>query len=287
MDLVGSPAAGVKYIHVLDRGADNLEVFCHCALQQSDWVIRAAQLQRTVYTTSGERLSLAAALAKQRVLGSYEQKVRATKDQPARTARMEVRAVCVTIRRPKRLTKFLRQIEFQELTQWAVETREVDPPSGVEPLHWVLWTSLPVPDLAAARLVIEYYSARWTVEEFHKAVKTGCRLEERQYMTAARLEAVAGITCVLAIRLVQLKTVAQATPELPARHIVPLVWLQMLQVLRKRRIETVRDFFRHLAGLGGFLMRKRDGEPGWITIWRGLEKLLIGVRCHLAMPRCG
>jgi hypothetical protein len=30
-------------------------------------------------------------------------------------------------------------------------------------------------------------------------------------------------------------------------------------------------------------MRKRDGEPGWITLWRGLDKLLLAVRGHLAM----
>ena len=38
---------------------------------------------------------------------------------------------------------------------------------------------------------------------------------------------------------------------------------------------TVRDFYRSLAKLGGFPGRKRDGEPGWITIWRGFEKLQL------------
>src|SRR5690606_13307057 len=115
---------------------------------------------------------------------------------------------------------------------------------------------------------IEYYERRWLIEEFHKAIKTGCRLESRQYATADRLEAVAGIISVLAVRLVQLKTIARTQPNRPAKEIVPSEWLEMLQAQRKVQVETVRDFFRHLAGLGGFLMRKRDGEPGWITIWR-------------------
>ena len=63
----------------------------------------------------------------------------------------------------------------------------------------------------------------------------------------------------------------------------------MLRALRKRpQIQTIREFFRHLAGLGGFLMHKRDGEPGWITIWRGLDKLVLALRGYNAMrTRCG
>ena len=125
--------------------------------------------------------------------------------------------------------------------------------------------------------------------EFHKAIKTGCRLESRQYQSASRLEAVAGLISVLAVRLVQLKTLARARPNLPAEGIIPKVWLKMLRALRKRpQIQTIRDFFRHLAGLGGFLMRKHDGEPGWITIWRGTQKLLLALRGHFAIrKKCG
>lgn len=84
-----------------------------------------------------------------------------------------------------------------------------------------------------------------------------------------------------------LLTVAWANT--PAQNVVPRAWLEMLRALRKdSRTDTARDFFRHLAGLGGFLMRKRDGEPGWITIWRGTDKLLLAIRGHAAMrKRCG
>ena len=194
----------------------------------------------------------------------------------------------MTIRRLQRRTKYQRHIGFQELTQGVVETREVDPPKGVKPLHWVVWTSLPVTSFDDAWQIIEYYERRWLIEEFHKAIKTGCRLEARQFMEAHRLEAVAAFTSVLAVRLLQLKTVATTSPDLPAERVVPKIWLKMLGALRKRKLTTVRDFFRHLAGLGGFLMRKRDGNPGWITLWRGLDKLLLAIRGYIAMnQRCG
>jgi hypothetical protein len=289
IDLVGPPSDDAQYVHVFDRGADNLEVFCHLVEQRSEWVIRAAQLHRTVYDEEGQRTSLRDLLARQPVLGTYELEVRQTPQDSSRMAKLEVRVAQTTIRRPRRPTLYLKQLGFEELIQWAVEVREIDTPVGVEPLRWVLWTSLPATTFLLAWKIIEYYEHRWLIEEFHKAIKTACRLEARQYTTAQRLEAVAGMISVLAVRLVQMKTIARAEPNRPAEQVVPRAWLQMLRALRKRpQIRTIREFFRHLAGLGGFLMRKRDGEPGWITIWRGVDKLLLALRGYEAMrKRCG
>ena len=158
-----------------------------------------------------------------------------------------------------------------------VEVVEVDAPKGVTPIYWVLFTSLPVATFGDAWTVISYYEARWLVEEYHKAIKTGCATESRQLKAAGRLEAFVGLTSVLAIRLLKLKSKARTNPETPARRVIPRIWLQMLKLARKRlnRVHdlTVGQFYREVAKLGGFLGRKSDGEPGWITIWRGWEKL--------------
>jgi hypothetical protein len=91
------------------------------------------------------------------------------------------------------------------------------------------------------------------------------------------LEAFVGLTSVVAVRLLQLKSLARTNPEVPAQRVVPRVWLQMLKLARKglNRVHdlTVGQFYREIAKLGGFLARKNDGNPGWITIWRGWEKL--------------
>ena len=125
--------------------------------------------------------------------------------------------------------------------------------------------------------VIGYYELRWLVEEYHKALKTGCRTEKRQLKAAGRLEAFVGLASVVAVRLLQLKSLARTNPEVPAQRVVPRVWLQMLKLARKglNRVHdlTVGQFYREVAKLGGFLGRKSDGQPGWITIWRGWEKL--------------
>ena len=86
-----------------------------------------------------------------------------------------------------------------------------------------------------------------------------------------------GLTSVIAVRLLQLKSLARTNPEVPAQRVVPRVWLQMLKLARRglNRVHdlTVGQFYREVAKLGGFLGRKSDGQPGWITIWRGWEKL--------------
>lgn len=294
---IGPPAEGVRYVHTFDRGADNLDVFCQLVQQQSDWVIRAAQLHRKVQPATAESeaaaplQALSEVLAEQPVLGTYDLQIRAVPKSktPARTALLEVRAARVTIPAPtKRRTPLQQELDFQGLTQWVVEAREVAPPKGVPAVRWVLWTNQPVVTFAAAWQILGYYEQRWLIEEFHKALKTGCQLENRQYQTAHSLEALAGLSSVLAVRLVQLKTIARTSPTAPARELLPTLWVDTLEQQRKRPIETVRDFYRHLAGLGGFLMRKGDGEPGWMTLWRGLDKLILLVRGRQTMNRkCG
>jgi hypothetical protein len=277
----------VKYLHICDRGADNIEVFCHCREQQSGWVIRATQLSRLGKTPEGCRIKLKDQLAAQPVLGTYELSVRATQKTPARIARMEVRVAPFVLTLPRRKTRYLRRIGPQHIAEWVVEAREIAPPKGATPVRWVLHTSEAVTTYEDAWRILGYYEARWLIEEYHKCLKTGCRLESRLYETAARLERVTGMLSILAVRLLQMKSVAAQQPDLPAERVVPAAWLAMLRKLRRRPIVTVRDFFRHLAGLGGFLMRKGDGEPGWITLWRGLEKLLLCLRGARASRRKG
>lgn len=289
IDEVGSPPPAVRFTHVLDRGADNFEVFCHLALNRADYVIRAAQLKRLITTPTGERKKLKGYLATEPVSGSYELSVRKQKDQPARTAKVEVRGGKVHIPAPRHRTPWIRKSGIRTIAAWVVEVREINPPPGAAPLHWVLYTSHPVTTFEAAWRVIGYYEKRWTIEEYHKALKTGCQVEARQYETNSRLEAITGFLAIVSVRLLQLKAVARSEPNRPAKQLVPKLWIDVLQTLRRRPRQswTVRQFYRELAGLGGFLGRKHDGEPGWQTIWRGFDRLIPALAYAEKTKKCG
>lgn len=290
IDCVGPPPEEARFVHVCDRGADSFEVYCHLQANRSGWVIRAAQLHRIVLDDLARRRSLEDILSEQPTAGSYELDVRANKNQAARTARMEVRIAKIALPRPKHVSKYERQSGIQQIPMWVVEAREVDAPRGVEPLRWVLLTSEKVRTFTDAWRVLGWYEKRPLIEEYHKCLKTGCRAEARQYEQAHRLAAVIGLLSVVAVRLVQLKMVARKEPDRPASQVIPKAWLETLRAVTKMRrpIHTVHEFFRGLAMFGGFLGRKGDGEPGWQTIWGGLDKLLLCVRGATAMSqKCG
>ena len=289
-DIGAAPNEEVRFTHVCDRGADNFEVYCHCLLQGVDWVIRAAQLTRKVYV-DGELLRLQDYLTQLPVADTYELTVKANEHQVARTATVEVRFGMVGLPAPHQTGRFAHECGITFLTTNVIEVKEIKPPKGSAPLQWVLYTSHPVMSFEQALTIIEYYERRPLVEEFHKALKTGCRIEERLYETAPRWENVTALLSIIAVRLLQLKTIATKQPDLPAALIVPQGWLQMMAALRgskRKKIVTARDFLRALAGLGGHLGRKHDGEPGWMTIWRGFDKLHLLLRGAAAMKqKCG
>jgi hypothetical protein len=291
VEQIGRAPEGVRFIHVFDRGGDQFELYGRMLSHETSWVVRAAQLHRTILTPEGERKKLSAYLASRPVMGSYTLELPANKKQTAHTATLEIRFAPFLMPRPQHVSAWVKQSGIHEIPMWVAEAREIHPPKGVKPAHWVLLTREPVEDSDAAWTVLEHYEKRPVVEDWHKALKTGCRLEERQYETAKRLEAITGVLSVLAARLLQLKTVARDDPQRPAEHVVPKRWITMLQRLRNRPVNrpwTVRDFYREMAKLGGFLGRKCDGEPGWITTWRGFEKLHLCLRgAEVYRNKCG
>jgi hypothetical protein len=266
-------------------------VYCHLLQQQAGWVVRAAQLQRRVLDGAGGECSLDDLLRGAPLEGTYELQVRANHQQPARTALIEVRWARLAMPRPRSgISRYIRESGITEIPMWVVEAREVNPPKGVKALRWVLLTSEEVRGFNDAWRTIEWYEKRPLIEEYHKCLKTGCRVEERLYRSGERLAPVIGLLSVLAVRLLQLKMVARRDPEQPAAQVVPKEWLAAVPLLLKKRrpLQTVRDFFRGLAQLGGFLGRKGDGEPGWQTIWGGLEKLLLCLRgAEILRKKCG
>ena len=133
--------------------------------------------------------------------------------QVGRTAEVDVRFVAISIPRPRSTTPWVREQGGSSIAMSAVELIEADPPAGSDALHWVLLTSDQVTDATGALQVIADYEKRWVVEEFHKATKTGCRVESRQYATSARLERVTAVQCVVAVRLLQLRSHARLTPD--------------------------------------------------------------------------
>ena len=264
---VEGPGAGSRWIYIADREADFYEPMQRCRERWIDFVIRAYR-DRKLAEQEGH---LKAAVAHAPVLGRMEVELRARPGQSARTAVVALRACTVQVVGPWRAGGT--QPDFGVN---GVEAHEVDPPAGAEPLHWLLLTSLPCGTLAQVRRVIGYYTARWWIEEYHKALKTGVGVEQSQLERAYRLEALVAVLAIVAVRLLNAKWLARALPDEPVDP--QMFGPQALEILEQKfgRPQggwTHRSVLIATARLGGFLARKHDGMPGWQTIWRGWQRL--------------
>ncbi len=293
IDQVGAPPKGVTWIHVCDRGADDIEVMWKALNNQCGFLIRAARLHRKVMTLDGRVISLTECLSECEDHGQRKIEVLANATSPARTATVTLHYTNVDLPLPKVVTPWLKAtLPTRPLLRvGVVELREVNPPKGCTPIRWVLYSHSPVNNKREADKVIERYEQRPIVEDYHKALKTGCAVQKRQLQAADRLERIVALDSIVAVRLLQMKTAAHETPDRPAHELVPKRWIQLLQIVRNLPCDpgmTIYQFVRQLAGLGGFLLRKSDGEPGWITIWRGFEKLQLIIRgADAERKKCG
>ena len=144
------------------------------------------------------------------LLGRSTVEVRARGGQPARTAIVEVRSVRVALDGPWRPGGVRPPLE----NIGVVEVKEINAPEGVkEPLHWILLTSLPCRTWAQVQRIVGYYTARWWIEEYHKALKSGVGVEESQLEKAYRLESLMAVLAVVAVRLLSTKMLARSRPE--------------------------------------------------------------------------
>lgn len=299
-DQIGTPDENTRYTIVCDRGADSYENICHSKSNRQDYVVRVCQRQRIVATPEGEKVKLAPYMQQQEVVGTYELSLRSRKSNKgkktkARTATMEVRIGKVVLSAPVHKSKYEKECGIDKIETYVVWACEVDCPKGEVPLDWMLYTSHEVTSFEKAIQIIEWYEERWLIEEFFKALKTGCSMEKRQLHSAGGIEALCGVLCVTACQLLQMKRVAMAHPDRPAEEVVPPLLVAMLRVAmgsQERHVKTAYGFYHTLARLGGFLGRRSDGNPGWQTIWKGWDKLTTMVRgaellSELQKQKCG
>lgn len=170
---------------------------------------------------------------------------------------------------------------------WAVRVWELNPPKGEERLEWILFTNEPVNDFEDAYRVVGWYECRWIIEEYHKGMKTGCKIESIQFTSESRLKPAIAVLSTIALTLLKIREAARRpdAKERRAAEVVGVEYVEMLSLWRHNRIKSdwsVHDFYYALARLGGHQNRKGDHPPGWQVIWEGWKELLPMVNGYIA-----
>lgn len=173
------------------------------------------------------------------------------------------------------------------LAVWVIRIWEIDAPAEVkEPLEWVLLCSLETTTLEQIKERRDWYCYRWGVEVYHDIEKNGCSEEDRRFETAERMLACLAILAVVAVRIYQLRLAVKTIPEACACEVATAEEIKVIGAMqpgKRKKALTVKDFVWGVAKLGGFLGRKRDGEPGVRSLWRGYQRLqdmVAGFRLH-------
>ena len=212
-------------------------------------------------------------LAAQDVAGSLQIHVPRSGSRKARDTWMAIRFAQVQLQPPKHLGT------CEPVTVWAVYVVEQPDETVKSPIEWMLITTVAVNSFADAQKRVEWYSGRWGIEVYHRTLKSGCRIKDRQLGTADRLEACLGVDMVVAWRIYHLTMLGREVPEVACSVFFKDVeWKALCCYITKTPIAPekppcLREAIYMVGRMGGHLGRKSDGFPGTQTLWRGLQKL--------------
>lgn len=188
----------------------------------------------------------------------------------ARIARLQFSATRVAIRRPRYFDERLPA----SLALNLVRVYEVDTPSGHEPVEWLLATTESVETAEGVAAVVDIYRTRWVIEEFFKALKTGCLYEERQLESRHALLNALALFAPIACQLLWLRSRARSVADAPATDVLTANQIAALRALRRKPLPeepTAREVLLAIAELGGHW--RSNGDPGWIILRRGLQRV--------------
>ena len=258
-------------VSVGDREADLYELFAEAANHRAgpQLLVRAKhdrQLQN-------EQVRLWQTLQAQPIAGIQVLQLPRQGSRAAREAHLAIRFAAVSLLAPTG------HQGAPAIPVWAVFAQEQETPPGAKPLEWLLLTTLSVASFEQALERLMWYARRWGIEVLHRTLKSGCRIEQRQLGQADRLEACLAIDLVVAWRIYYLNKLGREVPEAPCTvYFEAAEWKALMVFTTQNPVPpkqppTLRDAIHRVAGLGGFLGRKGDGEPGTQTLWLGLQRL--------------
>jgi hypothetical protein len=191
----------------------------------------------------------------------------------ARTATVAVRACPVSLKAPATCKKK----SLPSITINAVLVSEIDPSKGIEPLHWLLLTTLPIDTEEDIRRIVKIYAKRWSIEIYFKVLKSGCRIDKVRFQDTHSIENYIAFAMIVGWKVMLTTYLPREFPDAPASVLFTEVeWrLAFSRVYEDKPIPesaTLKEAVKYIAMLGGY--QRRKDPPGIQTIWRGISRLM-------------
>jgi hypothetical protein len=272
-----------QVVHVADRESDSYELMSTCIVNGHRFLFRARTNRRVIddgqkllvrdfIEDAPVRLEREVPLSRRLVQGKPPRRRNVHPQRESRTAHLAFSVARATLYRPHFLpaTRAPKTIEVNVLHVF-----EVDPPSGQEPVDWLLYTSEPLDTKQQIATVVDYYRCRWQIEELNKAIKTGCVVQKRQLESFDAITTMLALSLPIAVELLALRALARSDAGRPATALLTTTQLGALRHISHRELPskpTAQDVLWCIAGLGGHI--KNNGPAGWQVLQRGMEKFL-------------
>ena len=229
-----------RQVCVMDREADFFELFDEQRRHRGvDLLIRAKHDRTTSDPTHLFESVRQSPVKGQLRIPVPRQSARAKKSKQKARVGHEQRMAHVELR--------YREVEFlppsklpgrKALTLRVVHVVEPSPPADAAPLEWFLLTTLTITTPAQAQECLRWYCLRWRIEDWHRVLKSGCRIEALQHKTAERLKRAIAINLVIAWRIMLMTLLGRECPDLPAEVLFSDPEIEVLQAYAKKNEST-------------------------------------------------
>lgn len=283
---VAAEMPNTRLVNVCDREADFFELFEQQLRSPSVDLLVRARYNRVINDQPGKLFDAIRQLSVQTKVQITVprqsarpklSKTKAREKRPGREAELEVRYQRIQLRPPAYYS------DKEPIEVWAIHAVEAAPPDGAKAVEWFLLTTFAIRSAEDAVQCLRWYCLRWRIEDFHRVLKSGCRVEQIAHETAERLRRAISINMVIAWRIMLMTLLGRGDSELPPDVTFSDIQLQVLSAYSKKNgipvPVTLRDAVRLVARMGGYMGRKNDPEPGHQLLWRGyalLEALVEG-----------
>jgi hypothetical protein len=269
-----------KLIHIADSEGDDYRLLSQLNQRGCRYVVRGCYDRQIIgggdHTVLTTRILVESPVASRSVKVAARPAPKTKSTSPSkrnapregRTAELEIRAVAVSIKRPKLSSEVAATVELN-----VVHVVEAAPPEGQVPIEWTLLTGESIDTPEAILAVVDMYRKRWIIEEFFKALKTGCAYEARQLESFATFSNALALFVPVAWGLLRLRALERTDSNLTVEECFTPDQVFVLRAKSRTPVNTVAEALAAIARMGGHI--KNNGRPGWHVLWRGLRDLLL------------
>jgi len=265
-----------RLIDVCDREADFFELFDEQRQNPCVDLLVRARYNRNI---TEEPFKLFAAV-RQTPVQSYvrvhiprqssrpkRSKQKARPKRPGRTVDLAVRSLRIQLR-PARY-----HADKEPIDIWVIHALEENAGPKTRAVEWFLLTTMEINSVENAEQCLRWYCLRWRIEDWHRVLKSGCRIEDIAHKTAERLRRAIAINLVIAWRIMLMTLLGRETPNLPPEVLFSDIELRTLRAYTKKNglkpPSLLGEAVRLVAKIGGYLGRNNDPPPGHQLLWQG------------------